>query len=382
MQRYWVFGIGYLVLGIWTKVLFMNTISKYKEWVIIGVVWLLAYAYDPLYMKYAEMASQFDFQWAKVFSMWTYTTAFLLLFLLHHFVLVPRLAIKKHKWQYVAAAVACIIIFLIFLIMKAESRPLRGPLEKEPPLLSPPDLARLFIAILLLVADLGAVAWLNEQKLRQRLLQLEKQNLKQELEHLRYQINPHFFMNTLNNIHALVDIDQEQAKRSIIELSGLMRYSLYNDGDTMAPLQSEVEFLKQYISLMRLRYNNKVELLIDLPHALPSEVKIPPLLLATFVENAFKHGISYQHPSYINIRLVIEEEGHIHFHCANSRHVTTPSAHDTHHGIGLVNVRKRLDLQYQDRYRLTINHHTDGEFLVDLLLPTSMRGQLYEQKDL
>ena len=96
--------------------------------------------------------------------------------------------------------------------------------------------------------------------MRQRLLLLEKQNLKQELEQLRYQINPHFLMNTLNNIHALVDIDKERAQRAIVDLSGLMRHALYKSSTPIVPMKEETEFLQQYISLMRLRYSDKVEL--------------------------------------------------------------------------------------------------------------------------
>ena len=118
---------------------------------------------------------------------------------------------------------------------------------------------------------------------------LEKENLNQQLEYLKYQINPHFFMNTLNNIHALVDIDPEKAKTTIVELSKMMRYLLYEGNNSLIPLHREVEFLRNYITLMKLRYTDKVKIDTDIPVSLPDR-RLPPLLLITFVENAFKHG--------------------------------------------------------------------------------------------
>lgn len=106
-------------------------------------------------------------------------------------------------------------------------------------------------------------------------------------------------MNTLNNIHVLVDVDKERAKRAIIELSGLMRHSLYNGGEGMTPLQNEIDFLRQYISLMQLRFGNRVKLECHMPDTPSPDVMIPSLLFATFIENAFKHGISHKTRSYI-----------------------------------------------------------------------------------
>jgi len=354
---------------------------------LIALVWLMIYASDPLYMYYAHFANQFVFRWDKVFSLWGYTSAFLFMFLIHHYVLIPTLLLKKHVRLYITGVVSMVVLFTTLLIFlspemishdevrysishahESLNRPAKPGL-----LLAPPDLARVVMALMMIVADLGGLAWFNDQKLQQRLLQLEKQALNQELIHLRYQINPHFFMNTLNNIHALVDIDQERAKRAIVELSGMMRYSLYEGSDSMAPLQHEIEFLKLYISLMKLRYNNKIILVCDMPSTTPTDIAIPPLLLATFIENAFKYGISYQHPSYIGICLDLEEGNRkIYFRCENSRHITSTITNDGHHGIGLANVRKRLDLQYKDQYELKIVDDDPEKYIVELTIPTKV----------
>ncbi len=366
---------------------------KHKEGLIIALAWVLIFASTPLYMYYAMVSVQQDFDYSEVWSMWSYLSAFLLLFLLHHFVLIPQLIGKKRIWQYVVSVVILLVLFVTFLRVMSPIRH-HGPLERtmneevperrlpppdedsrrnnppfQPFLLAPPDLARLVISLLMLGVDLGVVAWFNEQKMRQRLLLLEQQNLKQELEHLRYQINPHFFMNTLNNIHVLVDLDQERAQRAIVELSGMMRYALYEGNGSHVPLCHEVEFLNHYISLMKMRFNDKFEVTCDLQEAIPSDVQILPLLLPTFVENAFKHGISYMDHSFIRVQLTVEQEKHqICFTCVNSRH-SRHATEDGHHGIGLENVKKRLELQYGDSYSLTIDDQNQSQFFVQLVLP-------------
>lgn len=359
-----------------------------KEDCLVVVVWISIYAMTVLYMWYENIVDGFDFSCDKLLDTWTFTTAYLMMFVIHHYFCVPQLFLRKRYSTYTVAIALCMVMFMgltwlhepqHFKPKKLDYRHEMHMMHQRKPrnrmqhihkkMLAPPDIARMVIALMMIGVDLGSVAWINSQKLRQRLLQLEKQNLKQKLEHLRYQINPHFFMNTLNNIHALVDIDQERAKRAIIELSGLMRHSLYNGNETLTALQNETEFLRQYISLMQLRFGNRIALKIDLPDA-PSTMKVPPLLFATFVENAFKHGISYQEESFINITLRInDEKDTIWFKCENSRSEISSATKDGYHGIGLENIRKRLDLQYGKAYSLLIDTDDTRRFVVELTLP-------------
>lgn len=113
---------------------------------------------------------------------------------------------------------------------------------------------------------------------------LKRQNLQAEMDYLKYQINPHFFMNTLNNIHALIDIDAEYAKNAVIELSKMMRYVLYDSGRERIPLEKDIQFLENYIELMRIRYTGAIDIRVRYPEPLPGGVTIPPLLLIVFVE--------------------------------------------------------------------------------------------------
>jgi len=357
--------------------------SVKKEWLLICVAWGLIFASTPLYMYYALVSIQAEFDWHEMLNLWSYLAAFLILFLLHHFLFVPRLIEKKRIWQYAVCVVAAMTLFTAFLLaFKPEFIPqgidpaeaeLRQHIENrhKGALIPPPDMARLVIALLMLGVDFGVVAWTNQQKMQQRLLMLEKQNLKQELEYLRYQINPHFFMNTLNNIHALVDIDQERAQRAIVELSGMMRYALYEGSGSQAPLQHEVEFISHYLSLMQMRYGNKVEVKYDVPTTVPADVLVPPLIFVSFIENAFKHGVSYKEPSFVHIMFEFSDATHrLQFRCTNSRHEQNVSTNDGHHGIGLENVKKRLELLYPAKdYVLEINDSDVKRFNVELVLP-------------
>lgn len=166
-------------------------------------------------------------------------------------------------------------------------------------------------------------------------------------------------MNTLNNIHALVDIDPEKAKTTIVELSKMMRYILYEGNKSLIPLQCEIQFLRNYITLMKLRYTNKVKISLELPEKYV-DYEIPPLMLITFVENAFKHGVSYQQESYINIEMHYIGNRLI-FCCKNSKSKIEAEINNMpkQGGVGLTNIKKRLNLIYADNYTLDINNATD-----------------------
>ena len=186
------------------------------------------------------------------------------------------------------------------------------------------------------------------------------------MDYLKYQINPHFFMNTLNNIHALIDIDTESAKNAVIELSKMMRYVLYDSGREIISLNRDIQFLKNYIELMRIRYTDDVDIRVEYPRDLPEQVSIPPLLLIVFVENAFKHGISYNRPSFIHLRIDYADKT-VSATLVNSRHPAAPSKEA---GIGLDNVRKRLALIYGEKnYTLDIREE-ERTYTVKLVIPT------------
>ncbi len=231
------------------------------------------------------------------------------------------------------------------------------------PMFRGPFFGRMLIALLMFCFSLAVKLFFKSLRDREAMKELERNKLQTELDYLKYQINPHFFMNTLNNIHALVDINTEKAKQTIVVLSKLMRYVLYESNKRTVSLSKEVEFLQHYVELMRIRYTDNVKIKLSVSDE-TKDIKIPPLLFVTFVENAFKHGISYRHPSFVSIDLMIENH-EIVFHCVNSNF---SNSKDQYHGIGLDNVRKRLLLLYGERHIFVIEENTSS-FDVRLRIP-------------
>ena len=233
-----------------------------------------------------------------------------------------------------------------------------------------PEVMKVIMAVLFIGVGVGAFFYFDSRRKERRMKELEAENTKQQLESLRYQINPHFLMNTLNNIHALVDIDPEKAKESIEEFSKMMRILLYEGDAPTIPLGKELDFIEHFISLMRLRYpEDAVRIETFFPED-RSGAAVPPLVMASFVENAFKHGISYSTASFIRIR-VEQQDGKVIFHCSNSLH---PSESDELHGIGLENIRKRLSLLYGNTFTLSTNAD-EGRYDVLMAIPSQPQIQ-------
>ena len=248
------------------------------------------------------------------------------------------------------------------------------PDDHEPPLLvGQHDFVAAIMLVLMLGMNLGVKLYFRQRRNEKRMADLERQNLEQQLDFLRYQINPHFLMNTLNNIHALVDIEPEQAKETIVGLSKILRFVLYDGAKQMVPLDRELAFLSNYIELMGLRVAEQVDLTVMLPEQ-TSDIQVPPLLFITFVENAFKHGVSYQQRSFIDIHASVTD-GHVSFTCRNSK-VPPTSASKQGGGVGLQNARKRLDLIYGDRYTLCIDEDAET-YCVTLHIPAQTTQNPY-----
>ena len=145
-----------------------------------------------------------------------------------------------------------------------------------------------------------------------------------------------------------------------------MRYVLYEGAKNMVPLNREIDFLENYIELMRIRVADHVKISLELPERMP-DCELPPLLFITFVENAFKHGVSYRQASFIDIS-IDAVDGRLVFKCRNSK---LPQSEDVHGGVGLQNVRQRLELIYPGRHTLEM-HDGEDVYEVELTLPLSL----------
>lgn len=195
----------------------------------------------------------------------------------------------------------------------------------------------------------------------------EAEKLKIEAEHklLKYQLNPHFLMNTLNNIHAQIDIDSEAAQESVRLLSKLMRYMLYEANHDRVPLAKEVDFLSNYFEMMRKRYIDTVSIELIVPKEIPN-ISIPPVLFINLAENAFKHGITYDSSSFLRFELKVENDKII-CHSVNSKIKNKADIQESY-GFGIESLRKRLDLIYADNYTYDIED-TENTYTVNLIIP-------------
>lgn len=399
-----------------------------QEHLLYLILWGLLFL-SPVISMYIRStgASHHAFQWAEVFEVWKRFFPFLCIFLIHNFLVAPLLVYKKKRILYYPILIVLLLLFQTYQCTRRPDIP-HGPMdgrggppdkfikaEKNDKTILPTDLATegetgkpqmhrqktnkpgagnmgqgqrpvlakhpddgpprgelppLFfgqhdimafvILFLLLGTNLGMKFYFKMNHEHEILDELKNKNMEQQLEYLKYQINPHFFMNTLNNIHAMVDIDTEKAKALILELSKLMRYLLYEGANSTVPLQHEVDFLNNYLTLMRIRYTEKVKIDVDIPASVPDR-NVPPLLFIPFVENAFKHGVSYQKESFIHIQLLIDDDT-LSFVCRNSK---IDEKDEEHGGVGLANVKKRLQLIYGDNHSLDI---TDDNKVFDVHL--------------
>lgn len=384
-----------------------------KEHIIYSTIWAMLYA-SPVINIYTRMAGnpRITFSWNEILHAWEYTSTWIVMFTIHNFLLLPILLKKRKTGTYLCLSFLILLtgMFITYLNrpmhknqyktrMEAEwkadslayervaavrlgdgrycspQNPMRRkPLDYQPidplPMLGPGELVAFFGGLLLMGMNLGVKLYFMSQRDRERQKIIDQRNLEQQMEYLKYQVNPHFFMNTLNNIHALVDIDPERAKTTIVELSKMMHHILYEGSKKLIPLTREVEFLNLYVQLMRLRYTRKVHINVDVPPQLP-ELKLPPLMLIIFVENAFKHGISYREESFIDIKVRVENKRLL-FSCCNSKPTQVQRTNEKG-GMGLQNVRQRLELLYDDDYTLDIS---DGEKTYEVKLDIPMQTRL------
>ncbi len=208
----------------------------------------------------------------------------------------------------------------------------------------------------------GFVNW--NESLHQK-TELENRSLKNELSMLKAQLSPHFLFNTLNNIDTLIYKSQDEASAMLIRLSELLRYMLYESETKEVLIDKELEYLQQLTDLQKLRFQERefIELKINNHN---SELKIAPLLLLPFVENAFKFVSNAQQLPAIKISIDVEEN-HIHFRCENYFNASENTSGVNTGGIGLINARRRLELLYPDRFKLAINK-INNQFFVDLYL--------------
>ena len=378
---------------------------SYKKRTVEYIIYLLFWSVlllSPLFGAFIKSAFYKDDSFMptvdELVAFWGFLLPAIILFFINNNILMPFLLYKKKGRHFVlyllCVVVVCTIVFMAFPVDGPGSfQPQDAPGNGMPPpqfstpgagqlppppffgertawmFFSHPKNVRILLTLFVLVFNVCVRLFFFTIRRDESIKELEKEKLRSELEYLKFQINPHFFMNSLNNIHALIDIDKEKAQTAVRELSGLMRYVLYEKTSMFVSLDKEVRFLNDFIELMRLRYTDKLELNVNFTAEMQG-VTVPSLLFMQFVENAFKHGVTYKKQSVINISLSIDEAGeNVVFTCSNTMPAAMqPTVQPSAGGIGIENVRKRLELLYGDRACLHIGEE-DGWYNVELKIP-------------
>ena len=338
-----------------------------RKWVIIlthVAVWAIILALPYLLNShYDDSRPQQARRYEREFFYLGFFTNFLWIvaFYLNTYTLTPGLFVKKKYAAYVASLVllfAALMSIHAFLFMEVLGIPHFSWLRGSALHLSAFLLAIAISTVFRLVKDRMAADRTAHQK--------QEENLKTELSFLRSQINPHFIFNILNNLVALERMKSPELGPTILKLSSLMQYMLYETDEDKVPLSMEVEYLQSYIDLQRQRFGEKVPMCISLKTPPDGFYEIEPMLLIPFVENAFKHGVGLIDQPAIDINLQVQA-GVLLFSVKNKYNAASLEIKDKGSGIGLSNVGRRLKLLYGNQQHLDISRD-NGWFIVSLQL--------------
>jgi len=368
---------------------------------ITGFIFIILFILPVLFTRVNGVIS-----WINVFKIWKDQVLLIPVFAINHWLLAPRLMLKGKYSSYLISILFVIALCTIsyyyyeevFMeksgsaaggIVNAGKKPRdpdreapdpdRRPPDDNPkprderrdntsnrPTPIPPYAHLLMYSLLIAGVDSGLLFSKKWQENEEKKLILEQRNTEMQLDILKNQISPHFFMNTLNNIYSLIDNNSPKAKEAVMKLSKLMRYMLYENGSGKVKLSREFEFIQSYIDLMKLRFAEEMTIHLIIPVGYVDR-EIPPMLFISHIENAFKYGSSYENESFINIVFEVLENKLL-FTCINTKHSGINKNQGG--GLGILNNENRLKLLFGPRYSLTINA-TEKLFNVSLEIPLS-----------
>lgn len=346
-------------------------------------IWLFLFLFPLLIFIYEDNA--FDRNLRMLRLNWMQLGQYAVLFYINYFWLIKKYFFPKKFVAFIGINLVLIVIMvwlndLIHTIVFADNARAfpRGKglgLPEPPDKAGPPPFKFFWLKsfISLMVPAVVAIAvqtvenWFaaEEQQKEASRVQLES-----ELEHLRYQIQPHFFFNSLNNIYSLVEVSPPQAQEAIHGLSKMMRYLLYETSRPTVGLDEEIRFITSYIGLMKLRQTDKTQLQYRFPGGEADHLQVAPLLFIPLIENAFKHGVSATKTSEIRFEMTLTGQQLL-FVSINTDFAKADSD-KSGSGIGLINLRKRLELLYPGEYSLTIKAENDS-FIVRMHLQLTER---------
>ncbi|WP_259014683.1 sensor histidine kinase [Emticicia fluvialis] len=275
---------------------------------------------------------------------------------MNYFYFLPRFLKHKNFWRYIIEFIIPFIFLHIFLIyIKREIYADSGDIRRIEVVNSSKFFVKSFISAIFIVIFVGMLKFLEDWfKLEGQKKEVENEKLVTELRFLKAQINPHFLFNTLNNLYSLAFSNSPNTTEVIAKLSKMMRYMLYDSNHAQVPLTKEIEYIENYISLEKLRLNQQIP--IDfIVEGNTSQVMIVPLVLITFLENAFKHGVNGNDPSSW-VKVLLQIEGNTCIYTVENSRLHSINTIKESSGIGLQNLRRRLELSYPGKHKLSVEN--------------------------
>lgn len=309
------------------------------------------------------------YDWSKGLTMTiTQLLITMLIVYINYFLLLPRFLVRKNFFRYIAELSVPFVV-LIFTRVHLQRFIVDGYTHQDRYHYSTVSIVQMIAITLLIVIFIGLLRFVSDWfEFEATKKEVENEKLIAELNFLKAQINPHFLFNTLNNLYYLAYTKSDNTTEVISKLSQVMRYMIYDSNHPRVLLSKEMEYMENYISLERLRLNNQIPIQFKV-EGNTETVMIAPLILITFLENAFKHGVTNNSvDAWVNIELTV--------HNNTCTYVVENSKHNqivnegTKSGIGLANVKRRLELSYPDRYTLAVED-LDTQYKVKLNLTLS-----------
>ena len=331
-----------------------DTKPRYRNLMLHILCWALLFVVPLFFHSSSEDWVQV---WHRYLRGMGATLSYLLVFYLNYLWIVPRYMLNKKDWKMfliinVLALVAGLLAVDLWHVIIEQWMPSLVDYSHRMHGKRPSRLPRYFygslVNILFIALAVAVRMYQRWQHLEEARKEAEAARTEAELSNLRNQLNPHFLLNTLNNIYALISFDQDKAQTAVGELSKLLRHVLYENQQDFVPLNKEADFMRNYIELMKIRVTDHVKI-EDHINVQPNDMTpVAPLIFISLIENAFKHGISPQGAGNIKISLA-QTDGDITCEIRNS-HYPKRENDKSGSGIGLEQVSRRLELMYPDRY--------------------------------
>jgi hypothetical protein len=327
-----------------------NFFQRYNKPLLHVAFWLM---YASYFFYAISFGRRGDLDWERVVPDFFFHIMMLLLVsYLNYFYFLPQLIRDRKAARYVLTFLP-VYLLLSYLLLRGKRLIILGFGDgTDTWIYSPRFGLSVFIAVFFVAAFVGLLRFIEDY------FELENRQLTSELRFLKSQVNPHFLFNTLNNLYYLAVNQSSQTPEVIAKLSGMMRYMIHESNAEKVPLSKEVAYMENYLDLEKLRLNEEVPITFEV-HGNVEGVRITPLILITFLENAFKHGIgNTTKESWITVSLNVAD-GLLDFKVANSIVQLADKTVQEASGIGLTNVHRRLELSYPGKYTLAVTEETE-----------------------